>query len=285
MTNILRIASRVSSFRFIDSKNFGLSGSHVITRNVIKCMLLATIKCKRHGVKCHPNTSKSNLSGMMAHASSGPTMKRAGRKIATIDTARFLVRLLWNSVAYENELPAMPDILYTKKILYIFSKLFILCSQTHTAPTSNRISVNQSTDVQNADPNAKIKPDSSDACNTFLRPHVSAKKPHKCDVETMPRKPTEFKSPCSVTVTSMSHCIYGNKKLGFTFSKPMPSNAQPAAKMIIILNLPCSAGAEEEHLVSSQTVSILVLTCLLHCVIVAVSFARITWKNTNQYTP
>lgn len=47
---------------------------------------------------------------------------------------------------------------------------------------------------------------------TLRRPFVSAKNPHKCELEIMPRKLIALSTPLSTFVRCRSHCAMGNMK-------------------------------------------------------------------------
>lgn len=80
---------------------------------------------------------------------------------------------------------------------------------TYDAPAKNRKAIRTVVFVANADTSEKANPQRAPRETTFFRPHVSAKNPQKYDVETMPRKDTEVKTPCSAIVNFKSHFAYG----------------------------------------------------------------------------
>lgn len=53
-----------------------------------------------------------------------------------------------------------------------------------------------STFKENADNEANIKLPPSETLSTRCRPHVSARKPQKWELITMPEYPAEFSNPC-----------------------------------------------------------------------------------------
>lgn len=63
--------------------------------------------------------------------------------------------------------------------------------------------------VAKADRREKKKPPKAAIDNTFCLPQVSAKKPQKYDVETIPRNDTDDKIPCCAIVNFKSHFAYG----------------------------------------------------------------------------
>lgn len=98
-------------------------------------------------------------------------------------------------------------------------------------PTNNRVTINIKIFIENADNKAQQKLPVIAIAKTRLRPLVSAKKPHKCELTTMPIYPTEFRNPCSAVDISISHRMYGSTKPILTFSttthiipKPHTSN-------------------------------------------------------------
>lgn len=58
--------------------------------------------------------------------------------------------------------------------------------RTYKMPTSSRVIINVMTLNENADKRAHINPPPIEMSNTRLRPVVSAKNPHKCELITIP---------------------------------------------------------------------------------------------------
>lgn len=145
----------------------------------------------------------------------------------------------------------MPDMLQEKIqlgiIAHMSSSFIERGSVTHKAPTRNRASISHTTEPANDDRNANMHPKNSEVCITLRRPQVSARKPHKCALITMPRNAIELSSPCSTAVNCNSHCAYGMIMLTFIFSMPMPNRLKPAASMMNTWNFPCSAVERHQH--------------------------------------
>lgn len=76
--------------------------------------------------------------------------------------------------------------------------------------------------------------------NTFFRPHVSAKNPHKCDENTIPKYEIPVSTPCSRIVSSRSHFAYGKIQLTFVFSTDDPSNESAMHMVRTIWHFPIS---------------------------------------------
>lgn len=55
----------------------------------------------------------------------------------------------------------------------------------------------------------KKKPLNAANDKTFFRPHVSARKPQKYDVDTIPRNDTDDRIPCCDIVKFKSHFAFG----------------------------------------------------------------------------
>lgn len=83
-------------------------------------------------------------------------------------------------------------------------------------------------EVENADNTEKKKPLSSANCSEFLRPHVSVRKPQKCELTTMPKNPIESKTPCCISVNSISHFADGTTNPMFISSVTNESKLPPA---------------------------------------------------------
>lgn len=80
---------------------------------------------------------------------------------------------------------------------------------TYEAPDKNRSIIRTYLFAANADENEKMNAIAADKRKTFFRPHVSAKKPHKCDENTIPKYDIPLSTPCSCIVNSRSHLAYG----------------------------------------------------------------------------
>lgn len=94
-------------------------------------------------------------------------------------------------------------------------------------PTNSLVKISEITLKENAEKIAQVKLPVIEMSKTRLLPVVSAKKPHMCELITIPIYDTEFKNPCSVVEISISQRTYGNTKPMFTFSttthiKPKP---------------------------------------------------------------
>lgn len=87
-----------------------------------------------------------------------------------------------------------------------------------------------------------MNPPNSAVRITFWRPHVSDRKPQKCELTTMPRNDMEFSRPCSVVDMAMSHLTNGITKLMFTFSIAMPMVLRPPIIISSMWNFPYAAG-------------------------------------------
>lgn len=66
---------------------------------------------------------------------------------------------------------------------------------------------------------------------TLRRPFVSAKKPHKCDVQIMPKKLAAPRMPFSLVVKFKSHCETGKTKVMPTVSKIKAAIIKPHVKI------------------------------------------------------
>lgn len=111
---------------------------------------------------------------------------------------------------------------------------------TYDTPTQNRQKISISMDVENTEIMQNMKPAVTDARIALRRPHVSARKPQQCELNTMPINATEFSRPCWYVVNCKSHFAYGMITLTFMFSRPMPRMLRPPAITIYTLNFPCS---------------------------------------------
>lgn len=96
--------------------------------------------------------------------------------------------------------------------------------------------------IVNADRNALIRAQVAVKRITFLRPHVSAKKPQKCELITIPRNAIDEINPCSVVVIFKSQNAYGNTKAMLIFSMVAPINTIPDRITIATLNRPLPNG-------------------------------------------
>lgn len=105
-------------------------------------------------------------------------------------------------------------------------------------PTKSRVTINVMTLNENADKRAHMNPPPIEINNTRLRPVVSAKKPHKCELITIPMYPTEFKNPCSIVDMLISHRTYGRTKPIFTFSTTTAIKPNPHTNNRYRWNLP-----------------------------------------------
>lgn len=69
---------------------------------------------------------------------------------------------------------------------------------------------------------------------TFNRPHVSAKKPHRCDEQTIPINGTDENNPNSAVVIRSSQFAYGSIKLPLIFSMVAPTIIDPQSRNVIL---------------------------------------------------
>lgn len=92
--------------------------------------------------------------------------------------------------------------------------------------------------IANADKKALINEHVAESFMTFFRPHVSAIKPQKCELITIPRKAIDDTRPNSVVVIFKSQFAYGRTKATLIFSIVAPINATPDIAVISILNRP-----------------------------------------------
>lgn len=72
------------------------------------------------------------------------------------------------------------------------------------------------------------------------RPFVSARNPHKCDEQMMPKKPMAFNTPFSAAVNFKSHSDTGKTKLMPHVSIKTAFKIKPLKKIIIKLKIPNS---------------------------------------------
>lgn len=94
-------------------------------------------------------------------------------------------------------------------------------------PTNSLVIINDMILNENADNKAQTKLPLIDINKIRLLPVVSARKPQKCELNTIPIYPTEFNKPCSVVDISISQRIYGITKPIFTFSTTTPIKPKP----------------------------------------------------------
>lgn len=80
---------------------------------------------------------------------------------------------------------------------------------TYNAPAKKRSKIIEDVFVANVDKNEKQKPPIAATRITFFLPQVSAKKPQKCDVNTIPQYDIALSKPCASVVNSKSHFAYG----------------------------------------------------------------------------
>lgn len=80
---------------------------------------------------------------------------------------------------------------------------------TNHAPAKNRSKIMVYLSAANTDENEKTNALAAANRSTFFRPHVSAKNPHKCDENTMPKYDIPLSTPCSLIDSSRSHFAYG----------------------------------------------------------------------------
>lgn len=99
-------------------------------------------------------------------------------------------------------------------------------------PTKNRNKIISVAFVANADRNALITAQIAVNRIVLFRPHVSARKPQKCELITMPRNATDEINPCSVVVIFKSHFAYGSTNAMLMFSIAEPIRTKPDDKMM-----------------------------------------------------
>lgn len=108
----------------------------------------------------------------------------------------------------------------------------------YNMPTKNRKKINRIALIVNADKRALISAHVAVNRMTFLRPQVSAKKPQKCELTTIPRNAIDEINPCSVVVIFKSQKAYGRTKAMLIFSIVAPINAMPVTMIMSTLNRP-----------------------------------------------
>lgn len=113
-------------------------------------------------------------------------------------------------------------------------------NHTHNAPARNRSTIIDIVLMANADENEKMKLPIAATRNTFCRPHVSAKKPNRWEVHTMPKYEIALKIPCSWVDKFRSHFAYGKMKLIFVFSIADPNTLTPVRSVSMVWYLPIS---------------------------------------------
>lgn len=79
-------------------------------------------------------------------------------------------------------------------------------------PVQNRVAINILAFTEKADINDIMKPLIRANCSEFFRPHVSVRKPHMCELATIPKKPIDNRIPCWPDVISNSHFADGTTK-------------------------------------------------------------------------
>lgn len=127
------------------------------------------------------------------------------------------------------------------QIQYFLSSSFGKWSScTHSNPTKKRSTNIMFVFIENAERNEQMKPSISDIRMTFWRPHVSAIKPQKCELITMPRNETDVNRPCSLVVNCKSHFAYGSINATLIFSRTAPIKLKPVANVINTWNFPNS---------------------------------------------
>lgn len=78
-----------------------------------------------------------------------------------------------------------------------------------------------------------IKPTNKVGLIILLRPWVSAKNPHKCELTIIPAKPMALIIPRSCIVRLMSHCETGKTKLMAKVSNKTLASIRPEINMRI----------------------------------------------------
>lgn len=130
--------------------------------------------------------------------------------------ARGAVADVWNSDMYEYPADVAPATLFCngiqkRKDLLSFHWKFSLNFKwnTNDAPAKNRSTINIYLFTANADENEKMNAIAAANRSTFFRPHVSDRKPHKCEENTIPKYDIPLRTPCSLIDSSRSHFAYG----------------------------------------------------------------------------
>lgn len=136
-------------------------------------------------------------------------------------------------------LPVKIRILPAKYYFHI-NKWEIWCRPTHDTPTKNRATSHNVILVMKADTNADKKAKNDAYRITFNRPHVSAKKPHICDEQTMPKNGMDENKPDSLTVICNSQSAYGRMMLALIFSRVAPTIIEPHDRNVIMWKSPNS---------------------------------------------
>lgn len=77
---------------------------------------------------------------------------------------------------------------------------------------------------------------------TFRRPHVSAKRPHRCEPITMPKNGIEPNTTNSIVVKCKSQFAFGRITATFIFSIVAPIITSPEKITIIVWNRPLSVS-------------------------------------------
>lgn len=115
------------------------------------------------------------------------------RAIVTNAAARAAVADVWNSLMYENPADDAPATLihsYFKTEEWhrnIDRELTQISISTYNAPARNRNRTIEIVFTEKHDANEKTNAPIAATRNTFFLPQVSAKKPQKCDVNTIPK--------------------------------------------------------------------------------------------------
>lgn len=111
---------------------------------------------------------------------------------------------------------------------------------TYNAPARKRRMIIEIVFTAKADENEKMNAPVAAKRRTFCLPQVSARKPHKWLVNTMPRYDIAERNPCSPIVNFKSHFAYGKIELILIFSMPDPKTLKPVRIIRIIWNFPFS---------------------------------------------
>lgn len=160
-----------------------------------------------------------------------------------------------------------------------------LCNNTYNMPTKNRRKIKIVALIVSADKLALISANVAHKRITFFRPHVSAKKPQKCELTTIPKKAIDDISPCSVVVIFKSHEAYGITKAMLMFSMVAPINAIPESATMRMLKRPlpaiCIASSSVNCLVPSLSVFPRVSPVFEREKIWGIKFCVISWKKSD----
>lgn len=101
----------------------------------------------------------------------------------------------------------MPAILF--KYYIVFKANCGLFRKSYQNPTKNLVVISIAIDIEILDNAEKMNVNIKDRRNDLWRPHVSERKPHKCELQTKPRNAIEFRTPCCDVENFISHLADG----------------------------------------------------------------------------